>query len=361
VVDAKTGEPVEVELFVGVLGATNYTYVEATATQGSRDWIASHVRMLAFLGGVPAALVPDQLKSGVTVPGRYEPGVQRTYAELARHYNTAVVPARPKSPRDKAKVEVGVRIAQRWVLARLRHQTFFALDELNGRIAELVEDLNERKMRVYGASRWELFERLERPALRALPAKPFTYAEWKRVRVNIDYHVEVEHHYYSVPHVLVHDELEARITTTTVELFRLNQPVAAHVRSLARGQHSTNKEHMPKAHQKHLEWTPTRILHWARSVGPQTEALASAILTDRPHPEQGYRSCLGILRLGKQYGNERLEAACRRALCAAARSYRHVAAILKHGLDHLPLPTETSPPTTPTAAHENVRGRDYYH
>ena len=360
-VDPKTGEPVEVELFVAVLGASNYTYAEATRTQSSPDWIASHTRALAFLGGVPAMLVPDQLKSGVTVASRYEPGVQRTYAELGNHYDTAVIPARPKHPRDKAKVEVGVRVAQRWVLARLRHETFFSLDEMNGRIAALVEELNARTMKVYGASRRDLFDRLDRPALKPLPCEPFVYAEWRHVRVNVDYHVDIGHHYYSVPHALVHAQLEARVTATTVEVFAGQDRVAAHPRSLARGQHTTDTAHMPKAHQKHIEWTPSRILHWARSVGPQTEALAAAILADRPHPEQGYRSCLGILRLGKQYGAERLEAACARALRASARSYRHVAAILKHRLDGLPLLAEPSDATAAPISHENVRGPGYYH
>ena len=360
-VDPKTGVPVEVELFVAVLGASNYIYAEATRTQSSPDWIGSHTRLLAFLGGVPAMLVPDQLKSGVTVPSRYEPGVQRTYAELASHYDTTVVPARPKHPRDKAKVEVGVLIAQRWVLARLRHQTFFSLEELNARIAELVEELNARTMKIYGGSRRDLFERIDRPALKPLPSEPFVYAEWLTVRVNVDYHVEVDHHFYSVPHTLVHARLEARMAAMTVEVFVGQERIAAHPRSFVRGRHTTNAEHMPKAHQKHLEWTPSRILHWARSVGPQTEALAAAILADRPHPEQGYRSCLGILRLGKQYGAERLEAACARALRAAARSYRHVAAILKNRLDDLPLPTETADLAAPPLTHENLRGSGYYH
>ena len=360
-VDPTTGEWREVELFVAVLGASSFTYVEASESQRVADFIASHGRAFEYLGGVPGALVPDQLKSAVTLPGRYEPGVQRTYEEMARHYGTVVLPARPASPRDKAKVEVGVQIAQRWILARLRNQTFFSLEALNERIWELLEDLNARRMKVYAASRRELFERLDKPALKPLPKERFVYAEWKRVRVGPDYHVEVLHHYYSVPHELLREELEARITATTVEIFRRGERVASHLRSDARGQHTTTAAHMPKAHQKHLEWTPSRIVHWAGTIGPQTQALVEAILAERPHPEMGYRSCLGILRLGKQYGSERLEAACSRALSVRARSYRHVATILKNGLDRLPLPQEPERPSSTPVTHENVRGGGYYH
>jgi transposase len=361
IVDAKTGERVEVELFVAVLGASNYTYAEATATQRGPDWIGSHVRALAFLGGAPALIVPDQLRSGVTAPCRYEPGVQRTYEELATHYNTSVLPARPAHPRDKAKVEVGVQIAQRWILARLRNQTFFSLDALNERIAELLDALNDRTMRVYGASRRQLFERVDRPALRPLPATHFVYAEWRLARVNIDYHIEYDHHFYSVPHALVHEQVDVRSTATTVEVLLRGQRVASHARSFTRGRHTTTPEHMPHLHQQHLEWTPSRIIHWASTIGPKTKQLVEAIVADRPHPEHGYRSCLGILRLGKRYGDERLEAACGRAVTVGARSYRHVDSILKNGIDRLPLPDDTQADNPPTAAHDNVRGRTYYH
>jgi len=273
IVDPKTGELIEVELFVAVLGASNYTYAEATASQRGPDWISAHTHAFSFYEGVAGALVPDQLKSGVVVPCRYEPGLQRTYEEMASHYGTAVLPARPRSPRDKAKVEVAVQVAQRWLLARLRNQTFFSLTEMNERIGELLEDLNHRKMRLYGASRRELFEKIDKPALRPLPERPFVYAEWKKVRVNIDYHVEVDHHLYSAPHDLVHEELEARFTSTTVELLHRGARVASHARSYVRGQHTTKPEHMPKAHQKHLEWTPSRLVHWAGTIGPRAQEL----------------------------------------------------------------------------------------
>jgi transposase len=357
--DASTGGRVEAELFVAVLGASNFTFAEATASQSGPNFIASHVRAFAYFEGVTSAIVPDQLRSGVTQPCRYEPGIQRTYEELAAYNGTAVVPARPAHPRDKAKVEAGVLVAQRWILARLRNQTFFSLDELNARIAELLEELNDRPMRVYKASRRELYERLDRPALKPLPVEPFVYGEWKRARVNIDYHIEVDGHYYSTPHALVHEQVEARVTVSTVEIFHRGQRVASHRRSAARGGHTTVAEHMPKAHQKHLEWTPSRITHWAQSIGPNTEKLVEAILRERAHPEQGYRSCLGILRLSKRYGSERLEAACERALSVGARSYRHVESILKHGLDRVPVEKPADQAQSPID-HENVRGRDYY-
>jgi len=359
VVDPETGEVVEVELFVAVLGASNYTYAEATRTQQLPDWLASNARALEFLGGVPAAMVPDQLRSAVMNPCRYEPGIQRTYDEFARHYVTVIFPARPGKPKDKAKVEVGVRIAQRWILARIRNQTFFSLAELNARVRELVHDLNERVMRGYGASRRELFERLDRPALRALPDDPFEYAEWKKAPLNIDYHADYQGHWYSAPHKLRGEELWLRATTATVEVFHLNRRVTAHARSYVKGRHTTKPEHMPRAHREHAEWTPSRIVHWASSVGPNVALLAKAIIEERRHPEHGYRSCLGIFRLAKKYDAARVDAACARALLAGARSYRHVDSILKHGLDRAPALDIGS--RGPGIAHENVRGPGYYH
>lgn len=360
IVDPTTGEVTAVELFVGVLGASNYTYAEATRTQQLPDWLGSHQRLFMFLGGVTRAIVCDQLKSGVTRPCRYEPGLQRTYDEFAQHHGTTILPARPAAARDKAKVEVGVQIVERWILARLRHETFCSLAALNARIWELLVDLNARTMRRYQASRQELFERLDRPALRPLPSTPFVHGEWKLARVNIDYHVEVDGHYYSVPYALVQAPVDVRVTAMTVEIFHRGQRVAAHLRSHARGKHTTLTAHMPKAHQRHREWSPSRIIAWAQTVGPQTAALVQAILASRPHPEQGYRSCLGILRLARRDGPPRLEAACARALAVGARSYRHVESILKHGLDRTPFP-EAGPvaPARPVV-HDQVRGPTYY-
>jgi transposase len=362
IVDRNTGEEREVELFVAAFGASSLTYAEATETQRVADFIGSHSRALASFGGVPELVIPDQLKSGVTRACRYEPGLQRSYDEWSRHYGTTIVPARPKKPRDKAKVEVAVQVVERWILARIRNETFFSLAELNGRIAELLEDLNARTMRTYGQSRRERFDAIDRPALRPLPREPFELAEWKQARVNLDYHVEFDHRFYSVPHALVHERVEIRSTVTSLEVFHKGQRVALHRRPsyFTPGGYSTIPAHMPKSHRKHLEWTPTRLIHWGQSVGPKTGELIEAILEHRPHPEQGYRSCLGILRLAKQYGSERLEAACDRAVLVRARSYRHVASILKNGLDRLPPPQST--PETPTLplTHENVRGGDYY-
>lgn len=355
--DPATGEVREVELFVAVLGASNYTYAEAAETQKGEDWIASHQRACRYFGGVTEGWVCDQLKSGVVVPCRYEPGVQRTYEELAEHYGTAILPARPRAPQDKAKVEAGVLMVERWILGRLRNETFFTMADLNGRIAELLEDLNHREMRVYGASRRELYEKLDQGALKALPEKPFVYGSWKKAKVSIDYHVAVDFHYYSVPHRLVGEVVEVRLSASTVEIYLRNRRITSHIRSFVRGGHTTQPEHMPKSHQKHLEWTPSRLIRWGEKTGPHTAKLVEAILISKRHPEQGYRSCLGILRLGKRYGGERLEGACRRAYAAGARSYRHVESILKHGLDRL---EERDTENRSGPSHENVRGAGYY-
>jgi len=362
IVDPTTGEVTEVELFVAVLGASNYTYAEATRTQQVVDFVASVARALTFLGGAPRAIVPDQLKSAVVKACRYDPGVQRTTAELGRYYETTILPARPRSPRDKAKVEAGVQIAERWLLARIRNETFMSLGALNARLAELTADLNGRMMRTYKASRRDLFERLDKPQLTPLPAEPFEASEWKKVRLNIDYHVAFDDHFYSAPHALRHEDIELwlRATTTTVEVFHGGDRVAAHVRSYVRGGYTTVPEHMPSSHRAQAEWTPSRILSWAEKVGPFALAFCEVILRERHHPEWGYRSCLGLFRLGKKYGDARLEAACRRALFAGARSYRPVLTILQHKLDGQPLPAAEAPATT-GVPHENVRGPGYYH
>jgi len=354
-----TGELVPVELFVAVLGASNYTFAEATLTQQSADFIASHSRAVEYFGGVSAIIVPDQLRTGVGRPCRYEPGLQRTYAEWAQHYDTVIIPARPRAPRDKAKVEAAVLVAERWILARLRHEVFHTLGDLNARIRELLTWLNDRPMRSYGGqSRRALFERFDRPALRPLPTTRYEHADWRQARVNIDYHVDVEHHLYSVPHQLLHELLDVRVTATMVDIYRRGVRVYVHRRSFAVGRFTTIAEHMPKAHRAHLEWSPTRLINWGATVGPQTAALVTAILESRRHPEQGYRSCLGLLRLGKRYSAERLEAACARALRAGARSYRSVENILKHGLDRAAVPADAA--SLPLPLHENVRGADFY-
>ena len=358
IVDPLTGVVRPVELFVAVLGASNYTYAEVTETQRSADFIQSHGRTLEYLGGVPAAVVPDQLKPGVRDACRYEPILQRTYEEWAAHYGTVVLPARPAKPRDKAKVEVAVQVAQRWILARLRHETFFSLAALNARIREFLGELNARPMKGYGgASRRDLFQRFDHPALQPLPAERFVYTEWRQARVNIDYHIDVERHLYSVPHRLIHQTVDVRLSATTVEVFQRGTRLWVHARQPHPG-FTTIPDHMPHAHRAHLEWSPSRLIRWGATVGPQTAALVEQILASRPHPEQGYRSCLGLLRLTKQYGPERVEAASMRAVTVGARSYRHVEAMLKHGLDRLPL--DTTDASSPRPGHANVRGPAYY-
>ncbi|WP_426757258.1 IS21 family transposase [Myxococcus sp. Y35] len=360
VVDGGTGEVREAELYVAALGASSYVYAEATWSQKLTDFVGSTVRALEAFGGAPALIVPDQLKSAVTRADRYEPEVNRTFEELGRHYGLAVLPARPRKPKDKAKVERAVQLVQRWVLARLRHRVFTSLRELNEAIAEQVAVLNDRPMRLYGKSRAQLFEELDRPALKPLPPTRYAVSEWKRVKVNIDYHVDVHGHFYSAPYSLARQVLEARLTATSVELLQRGRRVAVHVRSAKVGGYTTVAEHMPKAHRAHAEWSPSRFIQWASQVGPLTQSLVEAILQDRPHPEVGYRSCLGLLRLAKRYGNARLELACGRALRAHARSSRHVRLLLEKGLEATPLPAE-EPSSQPAAAHENVRGADYYH
>jgi transposase len=360
IVDPKTGEVSQVELFVAVLGASNLCFAEATLTQKSRDWIASNTRALEYFGGVPAVVVPDQLKSGVTRSCRYEPGIQRTFEDWSEHMGTVIIPARPRKPKDKAKVEVGVQIVQRWILAKIRNETFFSLEALNDRIAELLEELNDRPMRSYGGrSRRQLFEHLEQSVLKPLPAERFVYVDWLEARVSIDYHVEVDKHFYSVPHTLGHHLLDVRLSATTVDVLLNNDRVWLHRRSYLPGRHTTVPEHMPKSHQAHLEWSPSRLIHWGGTVGPQTAKLVKQIMQSRPHPEQGYRSCLGLMRLSKLYGSERFEAAAARAIAAGATSYRHVDSILKHGMDRLPVEPASSETKEPIS-HDNLRGADYY-
>ncbi len=358
VIDPATGKAREAQIFVAVLGASNYTYAESTWSQGLEDWIGSHVRTFAALGGVSELVVPDNLKSGVTSPCRYEPEINRTYAELAEHYGVAVVPARVRKPQDKAKVENGVLQVERWILARLRNQQFFSLRELNESIAKLLVELNDRPLKVLGVSRRALFEQVDRPALGALPLQPYELAEWKKVRVAPDYHVEFEGHYYSVPYQLIKKQLDLRATAQLVEVLDRGKRVAAHRRNRCRGRHTTQSEHMPKAHQAYLEWTPTRLISWAAKTGQATAELVETIMLNRSHPQHGFRSCLGLMRLGKTYGANRLEAACRRALAIHGLSYKSVKSILKSGLDQqaAPEPTEVTAPIE----HRNVRGASYY-
>ncbi len=358
VIDRRTGEIRAAQIFVAVLGASNYTYCEATWTQTLPDWIDSHVRMLEHFQAVPAILVPDNLRSGVTRSHRYEPLINATYADMAAHYRVAVLPARVYHPRDKAKAEVGVQVVERWVLARLRHQTFFSLAELNGEIDSLRERLNTRAFRKLPGTRQALFTTLDRPAMKALPESRYVFAEWRRARVPIDYHIEVGGHYYSVPYQLVGQQLEVRLTAHTVEVLHKGSRIASHVRSPVKGRHTTVTSHMPKAHREYAEWTPQRLIAWATHTGPATAQLITHVMESRAHPQQGFRSCLGIMRLGKIYGTERLEAACTRATALGTSSYRSLESMLRQGLEREPLParSEQGDPIT----HTNVRGPGYY-
>ncbi|UCD83007.1 MAG: IS21 family transposase [Desulfobacterales bacterium] len=359
VFDADTGSWQEAQIFVAALGASNYTYAEATRSQTLADWIASHCRAFSFFGGVTEVLVPDNTKTGVKHPCFYEPDINPTYLDMARHYDTVIIPARVKKPKDKAKVETAVQIVERWILAPLRNHTFFSLGQLNESIRALLDKLNSRPFQKLPGSRQSLFEHLDRPALKPLPQQPYQFAEWKKARVNLDYHIEVDRHYYSVPHPLLRKQLDVRITDTTIECFYKNKSVASHIRSHRKGRHTTVKEHMPPSHQKWADWTPDRFIRWAEKIGPNTSRLIDKLLSSRPHPQQAFRSAMGILRLAKDYGDQRLEAACTRALIIGGVSYRSVASILKHSLDQKPLGRNSEDP--PAIIHVNIRGNKYYH
>ncbi len=357
VVDLPTGEIRQASIFVAVLGASSYTYAEAQWAQDLPNWIRGHMRALAFFGGVPEIIVPDNTTTGVKHPSYYEPDLNPTYQDMAEHFNAVVIPARVRKPRDKAKVEVGIQVVERWILARLRNRTFFGLVELNRAIHELLEDVNNRVMRHLGKSRRELFEALDRPALKPLPAEAYEFAIWKKAKVNIDYHVEFDRHFYSVPYRLIGQEVFLRASENTLEIFHKHQRVASHPRSRVPGRYSTLADHMPPAHRFYGEWSPERLLRWAQQIGPQTRQLIEAILGSRLHPQQAYRSCLGILGLAKRYSPERLEAACARALPAGIRSYRGAKNILDTRLDQLQLEETIS---AIPERHANIRGASYY-
>jgi len=355
--DPKTGEVTQAQIFVAALGASNYTFAEATLTQSLPDWIGSHIRCFAFLGGVPRLVVPDNLKSGVTSPCRYEPDLNPTYLALATHYGVAVVPARVKKPRDKAKVENAVQQVERRVLAPLRDHTFHSLQEINQAMEPLLTALNQNVTKSLGNSRQHLFESIDRPALRPLPAHPFGEGQWSKARVNLDYHVVVDFHRYSVPYPHIGRTLDIHLTHTTVEVFADGIRLASHKRSHVRHGFTTLQDHMPPAHRQ-TQWREKEFLARAAKIGPLTQRLLAAILTSRPVPEQSYRSCLGVLRLGDKYGALRLEAAARRALDSDLCTYKSVAAILKNDLDRLCEPS--ADPQTSPIVHTNLRGADYY-
>jgi transposase len=356
--DPQTGKGRPAALFVMVLGASNYTYVEATLDQQMASWLGCHIHAFEYFGAVPKLLVPDNTRTGVSRACRYDPDLNPTYQEMAMHYGVGVVPARPYRPRDKAKAEVGVLVAERWIIAALRHRTFFRLEDLNHAIRELLEKLNHRRFKKRDGSRASVFENIERTAMLPLPAEPFDMSQWSYARVNIDYHITFDHNFYSVPYHLVHERVEVRATPTTVEVFHKGQRVASHPRSRGREQAITQKEHRPKSHQAHLEWTPSRMVHWAEQIGPHTARLIERILSEKPHPEMGYRSCLGIIRLAERYSANRMEAAALRAWESNACRYKSVESILKNSLDQQPFAQLPSLPPPP--AHDNIRGGEYF-
>jgi transposase len=358
-IDPTTGEERRAHIFVAVLGASNYTYAEGRWSEALPDWIGAHVNAFTAIGGVAHAIVCDNLKAGVTAVCRYEPGINRTYQDLATHYDTAILPTRPRKPRDKAKVEGAVLIVQRYVLARLRNRQFFGLVELNSAIRAIVADLNAKVMRKIGSSRNELLTTIDRPALKPLPSEPYAYAEWKRCKLGLDYHIEIDQHYYSAPCRLIRERVEARITDTTVEIFHKGARVASHVRSAVKRRHTTILEHMPSAHRRYADWTPERLRRDAAKIGPAMTALIEAIMKAKPHPEQGFRACKGILQLAVSYGTTRMEAAAKRGNDIGATTYGSIKSILQNGLDKAYAPS--SAPDVASVKHANIRGRGYYH
>jgi transposase len=355
--DRNTGEEKKAQIFVTALGASSYIYAEAQIGQALECWIKGHVNALNFLGGVPEVVVPDNLKSGVKSPSYYEPDINPTYDDLSLHYGFAVIPARVKKPRDKAKVETAVQVVERWVLAPLRNRQFFSIHEINVAIKPLLEDINNRQMKHLEKSRKELFEALDVPALKPLPSNAFEYAERKKARVGINYHVLYDKYYYSVPYTLIKEEVEVRATSTTVEIFHKGQRVASHIRSNDLRKYKTCSSHMPSEHQRRCqEWSPERFMRWAGKIGQATRTVITHLLGSRRHPEQTYRTCIGILKLSDKYSEERLEAACSRAADYELYSYRNIQNILKNGMEK----AETQRTAKASANHKYVRGSKYY-
>ena len=361
-VDVVTGELIKTQLFVGCLGASSYTFAEATLTQKLPDWLSSHVRMYEFFGGVTEITVPDNLKSGVNKPCFYEPELNESYRDLSRHYNTAIIPAHVRKPKHKAKVEANVLVAQRWILACLRKTVFHTIQELNSAIKPLLEKLNNRKMRHLKKSRMELFLELDRPALKALPPTRYEFAEWEAVKVNIDYHIQFDDHFYAVHYTHVHKSLQARATATVIELFLKGSRIASHRRSYRKGKYTTPPEYMPESHRAMVKWPPSRLISWASSIGPSVGLLVEKILSSVKHPEQRYRSALGLIRLGKKFGNDRLEKASGRALELGSHSYRFVSDMLKNNMDKIIITDDKNKQLTLSGALEegNTRGPGYY-
>lgn len=363
IIDRRTGETRAAHLFVAVMGGSSLSFAHASWTEKLPDWIDAHVRAFAYFGGAARLIVPDNPKVAVIKACFYDPQVNRTYGEMAAHYDTALLPARPRRPRDKAKVEAAVRIVERWLLGTLRHRRFYSLAEVNAAIAELLTRLNDQRvLRYVGRTRRQLFEEIDAPKLRPLPAEPYALAEWRLRKVGLDYHVDFDGHFYSVPYRHARASVEVRATLRTIEVFLKGERVAAHMRGSGDGKHTTLAEHMPSSHRRYADWTIDRILREARAIGPSVDLLCQMILEHRPHPEQGFRACLGIVRLVKPFGPVRLEAACLRALQVGARTYGSVRSILDNRLDGQPVhrPRDAQDASL-TLTHPNIRGSRYYH
>jgi transposase len=369
ITDPVTGERKKTELFVGCLGASSYTFAEASFSQDLPSWLLSHVRIFEFFGGVPAIVVPDNLKSGVTRPERYEPEINPSYQDLVSHYGCCVIPARVRKPKDKCKVEAAVLVAQRWILARLRNRVFHSLSDMNAAIAECLALVNDRKMRGLNKSRHELWLDIDRPALKPLPATRYEFAEWRKARLQINYHVRLDDHFYSAPYAFIHKELWCRSSAEMIEIFHQGARIASHPRSFAQFKYSTDPAHMPPAHRGVAEWTPERITTWAAKIGPAAADVVDRILRSKDHPQQAFNAALGAIRLANQFTPERLEAACRRAIAIGSPSYTTLKTMLKNRMESAEQPSaeSSSPAASPRteqlslAIGQNVRGKGYYH
>ncbi len=365
IVDRHTGEIKEAQIFVAVFGASNYTFAEATASQKLKDWLYSHVRAFNFFDGLPELLIPDNLRSGVSKACRYEPELNLSYQQLAAHYQVVVIPARPYKPKDKSKAEVGVQIVERWIIARLRHQTFFSLHELNQSIKALLVDLNSRPFKKLPGNRLQAFEQIDKPALKPLPRHAYEYTEIKIVKVNIDYHIEYEQHFYSVPHHLVGETLELHAGDKVIQMFFKNKLITTHVRKYYPGT-STESSHMPTRHEKHHKWSPGRLMNWGKDIGPDVLIWVKQRLNEKAHPEQAYRVCLGLLNLSRSYDNQRLNRACQIANKKSLNRLKNIRSILTSNLDKLPTDNVQKEEfdleeTLLPQSHKNIRGPKDYH
>ena len=357
--DREKKQQQKAEVFVAILGASQYTYVEAVLSQQKEDWLKVNNNAIWYFGGAPAAIVPDCLKSGVSKPDKYEPDVNPDYADFGDHYDTAILPARPYSAKDKALVENAVNIVYTRIFAPLRNETFYSLSELNEAIWAKVEEHNSKHFEREAISRRELFEEIEQAALKQLPPQRYELKRSLKLKVQFNYHVEIreDHHYYSVPWKYKRKQVKVIYTAAVVEVYYKNTRIAFHKRERRRNGYTTVKEHMPSHHRLYAEWSPQRLINWGASIGPNTKQMIEGVLQTRKHPEQAFKVCLGLLNLTRHYGAGRLERACERALQFHHFSYKFVRNVLEKNLDKVQ-EEESMQQTFPV--HENIRGKDYY-